>query len=83
VTTTLKNGRRYSKEYLYIKGHPKNPASEEDLIDKFKKCASYSAYPLGGRTIDSMIDNLLNLEHVHDVVKDLVIPLTPKKARRI
>ena len=83
VTTTLKNGSRYSKEYLYIKGHPKNPASEEELIDKFKKCASYSVYPLGGRTIDSVIDNLVNLEHVDDVVKDLIIPLTPKKARRI
>ncbi|MFC1986913.1 MmgE/PrpD family protein, partial [Chloroflexota bacterium] len=78
VNTTLKDGRKYSKECIYAKGHPKNPFTEQDLAEKFKKCARYSAYKLSDAVIDSVINATLHLEEVDDVVSALIVPLTPK-----
>ncbi len=78
VTTTLRDGRQYSKECIYAKGHPQNPLLEQELIDKFKRCACYSAYKLSDAVVDSVINSLLHLEKVDDVVSALLIPLTPK-----
>lgn len=78
INTTLKDGGKYSGEYIYVKGHPKNPLTEQELIDKFKKCVPYSAYKLSDKVVDSLIEALLNLEGVDDVVRALLIPLTPK-----
>lgn len=80
INTTLKNGRRYSKECIHIKGHPKNPFTEQELIDKFKKCVPYSAYKLSDSVVDSVIKALLNLQEVDDVVKSVILPLTPEEA---
>ncbi|MBI2958238.1 MAG: MmgE/PrpD family protein, partial [Chloroflexi bacterium] len=77
VTTALKDGRRYSGQYEYVKGHPRNPFTEADLADKFRRCAAYSAYRLGDAVVDSLIKILLHLENVDDVEKALLVPLTP------
>ena len=78
VTTTLKDGRKYSREVPHAKGHPKIPFTESELIEKFKACVPYSAYKLSDKAVDSVIRTLLNLEAVDDVVSDLILPLTPK-----
>lgn len=78
VNTKLKNGRKYSKEYLYAKGHPKKPFIEKELINKFKKCVPYSAYKLDDRAVDSLIKTILNLEKTDDVMGSILYPLTPK-----
>jgi 2-methylcitrate dehydratase PrpD len=78
LRTTLKDGRKCSKEYAYVKGHPQNPFTEQDLIEKFKKCVPYSAYKLSDEAVDSLIKALLSLETVNDVVDALLLPLTPK-----
>ncbi len=78
VTTTLKDGRKYSKEYVYIKGHPKNPFTEQELIDKFKTCVPYSAHKLSNEVVNLLIRALLSLDQVDDVIGVLVLPLTPK-----
>ena len=79
VNTTLKDGRKYSKEYIFVKGHPKNPFTEQELVNKFKKCVPYSAYELSDGVVDSVIKALLSLEEVDDVVSALLLPLTPKQ----
>ncbi|MFC2019238.1 MmgE/PrpD family protein [Chloroflexota bacterium] len=78
VTTTLKNGRKYSEEYPYAKGHPKNPFTEQELISKLKKCVYYSAYELSDVVVDSVLNALLDLENIDDVVRALLIPMTPE-----
>lgn len=78
VHTTLKDGRSFSKECLYLKGHPKNPFTEQELIGKFKKCVPYSACRLSGEVVDSVIKAIISLEEVEDVVSALLLPLTPK-----
>lgn len=78
VNTTLVNGEKHSKEYIYIKGHPKNPLTEEDLVNKFRKCVDYSAYKISKSAADSVMNSLLHLEKVDDVAKAILLPLTPR-----
>jgi 2-methylcitrate dehydratase PrpD len=77
VCTTLRDGRKFSGDYMYGKGHPLNPLTEQELIDKFKMCVPYSAYGLTEDVVNSVIDALLHLEEVDDVVTALLLPLTP------
>jgi 2-methylcitrate dehydratase PrpD len=79
VHITLKDGRKYSREYIYVKGHPKNPFTVEELIDKLRQCVTYSAYKLGDSVVNSLIDAILNLEKVDNVVNALIIPLAPEQ----
>ena len=67
VEIRTKEGKSYSKRVDYPYGHPRNPMSLEDLIDKFKDCVSYSAKPVDEANVNRAIDLLLNLEKVDDV----------------
>jgi 2-methylcitrate dehydratase PrpD len=75
---TLKDGRQFTKECLYIKGHPKNPFTIEELIVKYRSCLPYSAFKLSDKVANSILDSILKLETIADVEKALLIPLTPK-----
>jgi len=77
VTIKLKNGSEYSGEFYHIKGHPKNPFTKEEFVEKFKICANYCTYKLSDDTINSVVDTILNLERAEDVVASLIQPLTP------
>ena len=77
INTTLKNGEKFSSEYLYPKGHPKNPLTEEDLVEKFNKCARYSAFQVSASVADSVSNAILQLEKTEDVVASIIAPLTP------
>lgn len=78
VNTELSDGRKFSKEYVYVKGHPKNRFTDQELIDKFKMCVPYSAYKLSNVVVDKLIDAIMNLEKIDDVADALILPLTPK-----
>lgn len=78
VNATLKNGRKYSKETLYPRGHPASPLTVQELADKFKRCVPYSAFKLSDAVVDTMIKDILDLENVGDVMHSLIVPLTPK-----
>lgn len=60
-----------------IRGSLQNQFSEDDYIDKFKKLVPYSVYPLSDDKVDTLIDTILNLDKSEDVLKDVVLPLTP------
>ena len=60
-----------------IRGSLQNQFSEDDYIDKFKKLVPYSVYPLSDEKVDKLIDTILNLDKSEDVLKDVVLPLTP------
>ena len=80
MTTTLRDGRVFTNEYVYVKGHPQNPFSEQDFIDKFRMCVPYSAYPLSEQVVDALIEHILHLELLDDIVPALLAPLTPADA---
>ena len=77
VTVTLKDGRKCSKECDNAKGHPSNPLTEAELVNKFKKCVPFSAYKLNRSVVDSVITAILKIEEVDNVMRDLLLPLTP------
>ncbi len=73
----LRDGRSFSQDCLYIKGHPRNPFTLPELIRKFRQCVPYSAYKLEESTVQSLLDSMLNLEKVDDITRALIIPITP------
>lgn len=77
LRVTLRDGRVLQKECVYVKGHPRNPFTEEDFIAKFRLCVPYSAIPLAEGTVRRMIHDVLHLEQVDDVVDALLQPLLP------
>jgi 2-methylcitrate dehydratase PrpD len=78
VHTLLKDGRKYSIERIYSKGHHRNPFNETDIIEKFRKCARYSAYKLKDTVLESVINATLHMESINDIVSTLLVPLTPE-----
>jgi len=74
IHTTLKDGRTFSKECIYVKGHRKNPFTEQELISKFKKCVPYSASRLSDQVVDSVTRAILSLDKVDDVASALLLP---------
>ncbi|WP_139833407.1 MULTISPECIES: MmgE/PrpD family protein [unclassified Pseudomonas] len=63
--------------YTYLKGHPLNPFSEQDFIDKFRLCVPYSVLPLPDAVVDRMTHDILQLERFDNVVPVLIDPLVP------
>lgn len=83
INTTLTNGEKFMDEFLYPSGHPKRPLTELELIDKFRKCARYSAVSLSAQATQSVIDSVLKLEGVPDFSNAVIAPLTPAGVSRI
>lgn len=78
LTTTLGDGRKFSQEQVYPKGHQKNPLTDQDIVEKFRKCAAHSAFPLSRDVIDSVVESIHRLETVDDISKAIVSPVTSR-----
>jgi 2-methylcitrate dehydratase PrpD len=63
----LKNGEKVVRETHRIKGSPDYPMTPEEVIGKFKKCNQYAQRPLSADKIESLIDQVLQLNKVNDV----------------
>jgi len=61
------DGKAYSKRMDIPKGNPKNPLTMNDLVEKFRDCASYSAKSIPQKSIERAIQLTLNLEEVEDI----------------
>ena len=60
-------GKTFSKRVDIVYGNPKTPLSDDDLIAKFKDCASYSRNFLDDCKIEKIIERILHLEEVEDM----------------
>jgi len=69
VTIIHKSGARYSKRVEFAYGHPNNPISMEDIVAKFKDCASYSVKPLSSEAVEETVRMVTHLEEVADVAE--------------
>ncbi|MFC2067255.1 MmgE/PrpD family protein [Chloroflexota bacterium] len=69
VSIKTKDGKEYSKKLYYVKGHPKNPMSMDEVIEKFRKCLPFSAKKLPERNVEQIIEMVGELEKVDDVSK--------------
>ncbi|HEX2965630.1 MAG TPA: MmgE/PrpD family protein [Syntrophorhabdaceae bacterium] len=62
------DGSVFSKRVDLVYGHPQNPMSWEDIINKFKDCASYGAKPIQKKDLDKVVDLIQNLEKVSNML---------------
>lgn len=67
VEIRVKGGKVFSGCEEFVKGHPRNPMSMAECIDKFKYCASYAEKPLPEKNLSVFIDKVRNLEEERNV----------------
>lgn len=67
VEIRTKHGPAYSRTVEFAYGHPKNPVSKQDLVDKFRDCAAYAVRPVPKANVDRVIELIGRLEQVDDV----------------
>lgn len=72
VTITMKDGRKFTKAVNEVRGSPGNPLSRDELVDKYRRCASRV---LGNERLERSIWALEHLDEV-PTVKDLIDTLT-------
>lgn len=79
IRIEMKDGSVYTwmSQPESIRGSLENPFTTKDYVEKFKILATYSVYPLSEEKVDRLIDTILHLENCDDVVRDLILPLTP------
>jgi 2-methylcitrate dehydratase PrpD len=73
VTVELKSGTRHSFTAKVAKGHPKNPMTENEVIEKFRGNAKLT---VSQNAAEELIDGIRNLEKLANVAKlaELTIP---------
>ncbi len=59
ITVTLKSGKTVSKQVNYHKGHPKNPMSDKDVEDKFRRL---TAKQYGKTQADKVLKTVWSLD---------------------
>ena len=78
LTTVLHDGRRFTGEYLHAKGHHRNPLTDEELLEKHRRCASYAVMPLDQDVVDALALAALEMEKHESVATTLLEPMTPR-----
>jgi len=73
VTVELKNGTRHSFTARIAKGHPENPMTESEVLDKFRGNAKLM---ISEKRAEELIANVSDLENIANVknLAELMIP---------
>ncbi len=69
IEVSLAGGGLLRKGVQVMKGHPLNPLSWEELVDKFSRCAAFSARPFSGKRLARIIETVRHLEELEDVTE--------------
>ena len=72
VTITMKDGRKFTKSVEKVRGSPENPLTRDELMDKYRGCASRV---LKGERLERSITVLENLEKI-PAAKEVIDALT-------
>lgn len=67
VEVKTQKGNCYTKYVEFVKGHPKNPMSMDECIEKFHNCLRFSAKALEGSNVEMFVASICDLENVGDV----------------
>lgn len=68
VMVKLKDGREYSHRVDTPKGDPKNPMTDEEILTKFKDCASLAPVPLEAEHLLEMIHKIESLDDITELM---------------
>ena len=63
------DGKAYSERVERRKGHPDNPMSMDELIDKFRDCVQHGKKKISEESVSEVIRMVQNLEEVENVSK--------------
>lgn len=69
VDIRLKNGLLFSERVVYSKGHPENPMSRDELVEKFYRTAEAAGVGHVNAHADEIINMINCLEDVSDVAE--------------
>jgi 2-methylcitrate dehydratase PrpD len=71
-----KSGQTLVKQTQFPRGNPRNPVTLDECVEKFWKCAAYSANSFPKKQLDQIIEMVSSLERVDDINKlaELLIP---------
>jgi len=64
ISITAKDGRRADRTVVYVKGHPKNPMSYDEVAAKFRLCAELGRP--GWKGADELIEAVRRIERMDD-----------------
>ena len=67
VNIQMKSGKTLSKKIDFFKGHPRNPFSQEEFLEKFRNCARFSAVPVNQERVEKMLKGLQEIENIKNV----------------
>jgi len=67
VDISTKDGKVYSERVEILRGDPRKPVSVEEVAQKLRRCAAFSAKPISKENIEEMIRLVSNLEAVAEV----------------
>ena len=82
VTMRDRKGRSVQKTVTYVKGHPKNPITYDEVAAKFRECARLGRPGWGGA--EDVIDAVRHLERLEDtaVLAQMCTAKGPRAAKR-
>jgi len=72
ITFRLKDGRQLFGEGEAGRGHPVNPMTEDEVLEKFEDCARWGNLPDAGTRIRDLVDNLEELDHLEELCQALL-----------
>lgn len=67
VRITTKKGDKYQNKVDYPYGHPSKPLAPEDIVAKFRDCATYAAKAIPSEKVERVIEAVTGLEQLSDV----------------
>jgi 2-methylcitrate dehydratase PrpD len=60
------DGRVFSGCEMFVKGHPSNPFTLNDCVERFMSAAVFAAKPIGSEHLERFVKMVEDLEHVKD-----------------
>jgi len=73
ITVKFKDGKELTARVDYPKGHPKNPMSDEEVEDKFKRLTEGVLTPSQVNSVISLVRNLESLRDLKQILKSIIV----------
>lgn len=67
IKVQLKDGTSHKCDLPFVFGHPKNPLSETENLDKFRRCVGHATRPLSQDAQTRLIASIMDLENIADI----------------
>jgi len=76
VEIATHDGQRHDETVQEFKGHPRNPLSAEECLEKFTQCADYSVRPFTAQRLKQIAEKVMALESLPDAgeIARLMVP---------